>query len=133
MLVHGAYELVTRIIEALQEPQHQFILHVDIKSPILQQQLVDYSGQFDNIHVLTDEHRQNISWGGFSIVNATIEAMKYAWSLDKPFDYLIDVSGSTYPIKSNRYIRQRLSEHSNRIYIDMQPEATLPLPEVRGI
>lgn len=44
--------------------------------------------------------------------------MKYAYfELQLSFDYMVDISGTHYPIKSNLYIRQQFAADLNAIYI----------------
>jgi hypothetical protein len=51
-------------------------------------------------------------------------------NLQRHFDFVINLSGTTYPIKSNLYIRSILSENSDKIYSEIRPEATFPPPEM---
>jgi hypothetical protein len=133
MLVHEDYDLVKRIIEALNEPQHVFIIHVDnkVQCQKLYDSLIDYKqqGNISNIYILPREYRVSLNWGGFSIVNATLLGMQYAWNNGLQFDYCINLSGSTYPLKSNEEIIQQLKS-SNAVYIQAQPLPLKPHPEL---
>lgn len=126
MLVHNNADFIARIIAALDEPQHTFIVHVDgkvigvlsvnkyfqlytlylnagVKANSLQDALMKrYRDKGINRNVfIMEDGRCRCNWGGFTIVNATINAMRYALTLDRHFDYCMDVSGTSYPIKSN--------------------------------
>ena len=134
MLVHTNFDYVLKLINSLNETQHTFILHVDNKltqeTNELQSKLLNYSKHSSNIHILDNNLRENISWGGFSIVNATINAMKLAWSMNISFDYMIDISGSTYPLKTKLQIKQTFAKKVNAIYAEIPDVPHHPSPEV---
>lgn len=125
MLVHNHPEFAVRIINALDEPMHHFVIHVDANANEVQQYLQLTLANRTNIHLL-EQGREIISWGGFSIVNATLTAMKYAWHAKLTFDYLIDISGTTYPLKSNRFIRTSLAASPNAVYMETYPTPVRP-------
>lgn len=131
MLVHDHPEFAKRIIDAIIEPQHRVVIHVDLKAPLVHQELTDYfSGEaFPNVHVLQDE-RVDMIWGGFSLVNASINAMKYIWFSNFSYDYLALISGTTYPLKSKEEIRQTLSASPGSIYMDVHNEINRPPADV---
>ena len=105
MLMHHDVRLAKRIILALMESQHHFIIHVDRRDDVVYQEMLQFAAQFPNVYLLPIELRITVNWGGYSIVNATLTAMRYAFHLDVYFDYVINLSGTTYPIKSNSHIR----------------------------
>ena len=129
MLVHNHLDFVKRLINALNEPQHTFVIHVDEKYPDMQASLLEFSEHVENIFVMV-ENRQRLNWGGFSIVNATIYAMHHALLLERHFDYMIDLSGTHYPLKSNRAIREALAERPGAVYMDVGSEPTRPPVEM---
>ena len=125
MLVHSHPEFAMRIINALDEPMHHFVIHVDATAQPVQEALELSLQNRSNIHVLI-EGRETISWGGFSIVNATLTAMKYAWQRNISFDYLMDISGTTYPLKSNAFIRQTLAANPNAVFMETYAQPVKP-------
>ena len=120
VLVHEHPEFVVRLIDALDEPMHSFVIHVDAKADTVAAYLSGSLKHRTNIHFLNIE-RERISWGGFSIVNATLKCMRYAWDHRLHFDYMVDISGTHYPIKSNYYIRKTLAASPNKIHLDSIP------------
>lgn len=76
------------------------------------------------------EHRERITWGAFSIVNATLNAMHLAWNKNITFDYFLLASGSSYPIKSNKFIRESLAKDPNTVFMDITPEPSKPDPHL---
>jgi hypothetical protein len=139
ILSHDNPNATIRLIEALYEDgfAHQFVIHVDGKYDSTQRILVNYATTRTDVHVVPDPFRVRVNWGGFSMVNATLQAMRYAFALDsypiipgkKPrralmFHKLIHLSSSTYPIASNPEIRHKLSSYpldANFLHVIMQP------------
>ena len=132
ILMHHDVKFATRIIKALNESQHKFVIHIDKRAENVNFEMLKFSSLYPNIYILPNVLRQVVNWGGFSIVNATLTAMRYASNLDIHYDYLINLSGSTYPIKSNSYIRQALAEYKDTptIYMDINDEVFHPHPEM---
>jgi Core-2/I-Branching enzyme len=126
MLVHEYPEFVERIIDSLNEPQHTFIIHVDLKSPEARTKLLRSAESRSNVFLVKPEYSQRVNWGGYSAVNATLQAMKYAVDLDRPFHYMQLLSGTSYPIKSNYEIRTELALRPGAIYMDVHDAPSLP-------
>lgn len=101
--------MLQRIINILNDSFVIFVIHVDVRSPVLQGAIQYlYRGE-TNVYLLPSQLRQTITWGGFSIVNATIQAYKFALSLrNHAFDWIIDISESHYPLQSSSHIWQHL-------------------------
>jgi Core-2/I-Branching enzyme len=129
VLVHSHADFAIRIIEALNEPQHTFVIHVDLKAADVQETLSQYTIGRDNIYVL-QHYREIVNWGGYSVVNATLNAMHVAWNMGRHFDYLIDISGTSYPIKSNKKIRETFAKQPNAVYMDIVDEPSVPPADV---
>jgi len=125
VLVHEHPEFVVRLIDALDEPMHTFVIHVDARADTVAAFLSSSLKHRTNIHFLNTD-RERISWGGFSIVNATLKCIRYAWDHHLHFDYMVDISGTHYPIKSNYYIRKTLAASPNKIHLDSIPFKHLP-------
>ena len=128
ILAHSHPDFVIRLIDALNEVQHTFVVHVDLKHPEIREKLtilIAISGR-ENVFIMEEEFSCSVNWGGYSVVNATIQGMKYAWTLDRTFHYLQLLSGTSYPIKSNEMIRTELSSQPGGIYMDVFHEPSLP-------
>jgi hypothetical protein len=123
MMLHRYPKMIKRQIDALQHPNHYFAVHLDGKEPAskmveLQQQLVGY----DNVEILQGDMRVNITWGGVSMIKCMLKAMKYALDMDASaklepgstvargkFDYFIDISETSYPMKPEPMMRSHLA------------------------
>lgn len=126
MLVHNNSEFVERIINSLNEPQHTFIIHVDLKATAVRANLISTTSLRPNVFLVGIEQSQRVNWGGYSAVNATIQSMQYAIELGRPFHYMQLLSGTSYPIKSNLAIRTELAQQPGAIYMDVFEEPSVP-------
>lgn len=129
ILVHDHADFAARIVTALMEPQHTFVYHVDLKAQSTQQKLLSFASNLENV-LLVDDEREVVTWGAFSIVNATLAAMRIGWYSGRHFDYMILLSGTSYPIQSNDRIRETLAKTPNAVYMDITPEPSRPAPDV---
>lgn len=133
ILTHGEANETIRLINALYEDGHLFVVHVDGKEIADETylELSQYAATRDYIHILPDRYRVRVNWGGFSMVNATMQLMRYAMATDRAGDALafhkfVHLSATTYPIKSNKKIRHVLSEYpidANFHWMNKQPSS----------
>ena len=132
LVVHETPQQITRLIEALEEgTRHNFIIHVDDKpqSQSTYNYLLKYASTRAHVHVL-ETGRQSVSWGGFNVVQATLNGLAYALDvLEGQFDWIITASGYTYPLASNRRIREELARHpSDTEFLEIRPQPNDPMP-----
>ncbi|KAL7572055.1 hypothetical protein ACA910_001705 [Epithemia clementina (nom. ined.)] len=119
ILTHDDPASTIRLVESLYEPGHEFVIHVDGKetSDATYHILSDYASSLDYVHVLPHPYRVRVNWGGFSMVNATLQILRYSFGLltdinerELDFHKVIHLSGTTYPIASNAEIRREIAE-----------------------
>jgi len=119
ILTHGHANETIRLINTLYEDGHTFVVHVDGKeiADETQRELSTFASTRSYVHILPDTYRVRVNWGGFSMVNATLQVMKYVMAVDRPdaepmeFHKFVHMSATAYPIKSNKEIRRSLSEY----------------------
>jgi hypothetical protein len=77
-----------------------------------------------------DEYRMPVNWGGFNVVQGTLNSMFHSlFELKLPFHWLITVSGYTYPLMSNNDIRARLSTYPlDTNFFEISPQVNKPAP-----
>lgn len=101
ILAHNNPGHLRRLIRALREDWTSFYIHIDRKAP---------QGMFDDLRAEPQTHfiaeRVSACWGGYSLVQATLNLMTAAMAGDPPPDRLVLLSGADYPIRSNRQIRE---------------------------
>lgn len=135
ILTHDNPDATIRLIEALYETQqnHQFVVHVDAKYDKTQKALLDFAATRNYVHVLSDQYRVRVNWGGFSMVNATLQTLKHAFAVPGqsnntvgplPFHKFVHLSSSSYPLASNPEIRHKLASYpldANFLNVILQP------------
>jgi hypothetical protein len=79
-------------------------------------------------------NRVRVNWGAFSMVNATLQALKYAFALDPHYTHtplqfhkVVHIASTSYPLKSNIEIRRRLASYPlNTNFFDLVFKPTNP-------
>lgn len=100
ILAHSNAELLGRMINALDNEKVHFFIHIDKKADLNNFQR--YLPEKQNIHLT--KNRIKVFWGGYSIVQSTLNLMGEAIKSNIDFKYAVLLSGAHYPIKSNDYI-----------------------------
>lgn len=141
ILTHRNANETIRLIQTLYEPGHLFVLHVDGKesSDETYQILLKYAQDKDYMHMIPHPYRCRVNWGGFSMVNATMQILQYSFGLlpltgqSEALDFhkFVHLSSTSYPIASNTKIRNTLASYpldANLLNVIMKP--TRPAPQV---
>ncbi len=110
ILAHGQPDHLQRLISALREDWTRFYVHIDTKADMRPFEPLRALPQT----VLIDD-RVDACWGGYSLVQATLNLMAAALRDTPAPDWLLLLSGADYPIRSNleirRYLENSPSEH----------------------
>lgn len=125
ILAHSAPELMERMIDLLNHPNAEFIIHVDKKEeikPFCTSKLLGLK----NISFL--KKRLTIAWGGFNMVEATLSMMNKAVKKNKN-GYLVLLSGHDFPVKPAGYIYDFLSSNYGSEYLEYfsMPDTRWPM------
>jgi hypothetical protein len=118
ILAHDNYLHLERLINALQDENVRFYVHIDKKS-----ELPDNIGQ-KNVLIL--KNRVAVYWCGYSTIEATLNLLDAALK-DGFGDYLILISGTDYPIRPMSFLREQLSEGREFINIKKGYQPSKPL------
>ncbi|MGE3875160.1 MAG: beta-1,6-N-acetylglucosaminyltransferase [Parvibaculaceae bacterium] len=81
-----------------------------------------FDGHWDDLakHAVLAERRHSVSWGGFSVVEATLELIETALARGKA-DYLVLMSGACLPVLRAADLGDRLAREEGE-YIDIMPD-----------
>lgn len=111
MLAHKDPEQIKRLTERLSKTGDCYI-HLDKKSN---------KRNFDEI--LRDDpgvtvlSRYSVSWAGWSMVQAYLYLLDYAYSADKNYDRFVFMTGQDYPLMTDTRIIEEFSKNSDVEYI----------------
>ena len=84
ILMHGDANSTIRLIEALYEEGHLFVIHIDGKedSDEAYDTLEEYArDKEDYVYIIPHAYRVRVNWGGFSMVQATLNILKFSFAL----------------------------------------------------
>ena len=98
MPVHNQPKLLGRIVRVLQNPNHYFFIHVNARVPNFED-YVDACAGLKNVVFI--KNRVKVYHGGVSQVYATLEMLKAVSSFPVRIDYIHQISGQDYPLRSN--------------------------------
>lgn len=113
ILVHKNPKQLVRLIESLQNDNDTFFVHLDKKCNM--SEFGHILKENKNIKFISE--RVSINWGGFSMVEATINLIKNSLNYSQ-YDYFILLSGQDYPIKNSKDIHMFLEKNNNLEYIN---------------
>lgn len=115
MLAHDDPGHVGRLVRQLDFPDARVWLHVDAKASLDDWREVTTA---PNVTVVTP--RTRCSWGTFSLVEATLAAVRSALQVAADDDVLVLLSGQAYPVKSTERIKSYFAANSGRVLMDVR-------------
>jgi hypothetical protein len=118
ILVHKNLNQVKDLINLLDDKKSLFFIHVDKKVSI-----EPYYKLLEKSSCILIKNRVKCSWGKYSLVQATVNAMSeiqnFMSSNFKNFDYhLIMLSGEDLPLNSNEYIDNFLKQSRSTSFVN---------------
>ena len=114
-MAHKNEQQVQRLIDTLDDGNSTYFLHVDLK--VSDTEFKKLFSKNSQVHFV---RRVKTEWGGFGLVNATLNAMLDIRKTGD-FDKIILLSGQDYPIKSNEEIDQYFKNSKFNIFMDHFP------------
>ena len=114
ILAHADSDHYHQLIGTLADGINDVFVHVDSKVSD-----APFRSSLPGVRVLTS--RVPIKWGGWSIVDATLQLMRAARPSVNDDDYVVLISGDTYPLQSPAAIRDFLASAGSRQYINSVP------------
>ncbi|MDR6546572.1 hypothetical protein J2810_002631 [Chryseobacterium rhizosphaerae] len=115
ILVHRLPNQFKKLFKAIYDSTNFYLIHIDKKAnQEIGKDVKDFLKQYPNVHILNSE---NVIWGGYSMVQAELDGIKYLLSMDAKWDYFINLSGQDYPLKSQKIIKEFLSKNNGNSYI----------------
>ena len=92
-------EQVERLLRAIYRPHNVYCLHIDVKSKQADFDAFNsISSCFENVFLIRNP--ANVTWGGFSVLEAELLCMKLLWQ-HKSWKYYINLTGQEFPLTTN--------------------------------
>ena len=116
-----AHLVASRLLYALYSPTHLFLLHIDVKaSTEAAEAMYALERQHANVRVL--QARRLVQWGMWSMVAIMLDAVHTLLSSQLPFDFLINLSDADLALRTDGEMRDFLSRHKGRSFINVHGE-----------
>ncbi len=128
ILAHAHPGHLRRMIGRLSHPDSDCYVHVDAKADITPFLPI---AELGNVYFI--RNRQKITWGSYSMVQATINSFEEVLASGKKYGHINLLSGQDYPIKSATYIHKFFSDNQGKIFISyrsIMDEWTEAIPRV---
>jgi len=119
ILCHTNAPQVGRLINSLSHKDAHFYIHVDLKTDIAPYEyLTELPG------VILIKKRIKVYWGGYSIVQATINGFEQIRSSGFEYGYINLLSGQDYPLKSTVAIHRFFENNPGKAFVDTRTHNT---------
>lgn len=131
ILAQAFPDQLLKLVEALNDLDCVFVIHLDKK------QSVKFFSSFfgkdlkKKIHFI--KRRCSTEQGGFEVVQATLNGLKYINRRFKSADRVVLLNGKDYPMKSTDYIYSYFEERPDKIFIEYFPISINKLTEGKVI
>ena len=112
ILAHSNPGQLKRLVDKLAHSDSHIYIHLDKKTDI-----TPFLPIADNDRVSFISNRIKVYWGGYSIVQATINSFEEILANGIAFDHINLLSGQDYPIKSTEHIHQFLEQNKGKIFM----------------
>lgn len=115
IMIHHQPEVFKEMFQKIYTRDQFYLIHIDRKANAeMTEEIQLYLVHFPNVYILES---MNIVSGGFSVIQAELNAMEYLLNVSLEWDYFINLSGEDYPLKSQNIIRRFLTANKGRNYI----------------
>jgi glycosyltransferase involved in cell wall biosynthesis len=113
ILAHKNPSQLLRLVNALTTPDTYFFIHIDKK---VKEEI--FKSVITGANVFFCKNRKSVNWGGFSMVEATVELIgEMAEHTGFP-DYVHLLSGQDFPLKSNEYVFSYFERHKGTDFME---------------
>lgn len=115
ILVHRLPNQFKRMFTAIYDSENHYLINIDKKtSEKTIQDIKSFLSPHSNVFITIGE---NITWGGYSMVQAELDGINFLLNANAEWDYFINLSGQDYPLKSQKIIRQFLTKNNGNSYL----------------
>jgi hypothetical protein len=119
IMIHKNFRQFQWLINALYNREDYFLIHIDKRSDHgFFRQVKEYLGSRPNVKYLAPRRMIRFGW---SIVETQLRAISELVPARHEWNYLINVSGQDYPIKSTAAIKAALAAAWPRNFVDVVP------------
>lgn len=115
IMIHHRSDVFKAMFRKIYTRDQFYLIHIDRKATAeLTEEIQLYLVHFPNVYILES---MNIVAGGFSMIQAELNAIEYLLNASHEWDYFINLSGEDYPLKSQNIIRNFLTVNNGKNYL----------------
>ncbi|MCS4300880.1 MULTISPECIES: beta-1,6-N-acetylglucosaminyltransferase [unclassified Chryseobacterium] len=115
IMIHHKPDAFKEMFQKIYTRDQFYLIHIDRKAKAeLTEEIQLYIIHFPNVYILES---MNIVSGGFSMIQAELNAMEYLLNVSPDWDYFINLSGEDSSLKSQNIIRKFLTDNNGRNYL----------------
>lgn len=111
ILAHNNFCHLRKLVDSLNDCDVSFFIHFDKK--VIELPTFD---NYPNVNIINK--RVFVNWGGFSIVEATLELLQESYS-NSDFDRYVLLSGTDYPVKAKSEIKEYFLKNKKINFINV--------------
>lgn len=119
ILLHNNYDQVRKLIILLDNKDSYIFLHIDKKSNLSDNDVAQFVNVAHLAHIFFVD-RVSVQWGGYSLVQATLNLLKKADEYD--LDYYHLISGADLPLKSWKAFDAFFEKQNDVQFVSYVPE-----------
>ena len=124
VLCHDEPHLLGRVAKSLRYGNDRLFVHVDKK--VTETPFLEAVQGLENVQFVS--HREEIYWGGFSSIVATMESIRDVLQSGIIYDRIVLLQGKDYPLHSPAYIHSFFQAHSTEEFCHAINVTTSPNP-----
>ncbi|MBB6632583.1 beta-1,6-N-acetylglucosaminyltransferase [Cohnella thailandensis] len=127
IMAHHKPTMLLRLMNAIYSQDNLYLIHADSKADEVLIELVNHLAESnENIRILPS---RALSWGGWSLVQVELDAIRYLLSWSGDWNHYINLSGQDFPLASQTVVSKFLSGHQNNYFLfdKVDPEKVVNL------
>ena len=113
ILAHAYPEQLKRLVDKLSHPGADCYIHIDAKSNAAAFSILQ---KMPNVHFI--QKRVKITWGSYSIVQATLNSFEEIVASGIQYNYVNLLSGQDYPLNEASFIHQYFALHHGKQFME---------------
>ena len=124
IIVHDEFELLYILCSLLDDERNDIYIHVDKKVPVSDYESIknSLSRSIIKSNIIFVEDRINVSWGGYSLIQAELALYKRVLDSGKKYLFCHLISGHDLPIKDINEINEFFEKHKDYEFVSFNNE-----------
>lgn len=124
IMAHHRLDLLNELLMALDDADHDFFVHIDVKC----KETYDFKLKYSRL-IFID--RMDVRWAGYSQVQCELNLLKAAMAEGR-YDYYHLLTGATYPLKSKDAIKRFFEENQGKQFIAFDANGDITYDRVKN-